>query len=123
MTDAARAFTKRHCATCGVAALVEDSDRPYFCPDCSAEAIAVGDEPGERTVSRFWSDSRSSAGAVTTQAFTALDDVFNPGAARAKESLKADHERQVPIPSPGEDALRTGSLVIRVPKAVDPEDN
>lgn len=123
MTDPATAFTKRTCAKCGEAALVEDSDRPYFCPTCSAEGVAVGDEPGERTVSRFWSESRSSAGALTTQAFSALDDVFNPAAARAKEALKADHERQLPIPSPGDDALRTGSLVIRVPKADVPEDN
>lgn len=122
MAASGPSFTKRVCSVCGVAALVEDSEGPYRCERCASGEIAVGDEPGERTVSRFWSESRSNAGALTAQGFGALDEVFNPGASRAKEQLKADHERQLPIPSPGDDALRTGSLVIRVPRPPAPED-
>lgn len=109
-------FVKRICTRCGVAALVPSSDAEYVCDACHDAEIAIGDDPGERTVSSFWSESRTNAGALTVQAFGALDDVFNPAAARARESLKADHERQLPIPSPGDDALRSGSIVIKVPK-------
>lgn len=122
MTSTPQPFTKRNCVECGEAALVEDSRLPYRCARCAAAEISVGDEPGERTVSRFWSDSRSNTGALVSQGFGALDEVFNPGAARAKEQLKADHERQLPVPSPGDDALRTGSLVIRIPKPTPSED-
>ena len=102
----------------------ETVDLEYRCDTCGAAPLMVGEEPGERTVHQFWSDSRSTAAGATAMAFSALDEVFNPGAVRAKEQLKADHERQVPVPSPGEDALRTGSLIIRVskPAPADPTD-
>ena len=50
----------------------------------------------------------------------ALDGFFNPAAARAREELKEQHERVVPIPSPGDKLLREGKVVIRRPK--DPPD-
>ena len=43
----------------------------------------------------------------------ALDTFFNPAAARAREELKEQHERVIPIPSPGDKLLDGGRLVIR----------
>ena len=45
----------------------------------------------------------------------ALDTFFNPAAARAREELKEQHERVIPIPSPGDKLLQEGKLVIRRP--------
>ena len=43
----------------------------------------------------------------------ALDSFFNPAAARAREELKEQHERVVPIPSPGDKLLAEGKVVLR----------
>jgi hypothetical protein len=45
----------------------------------------------------------------------ALDTFFNPAAARARQELKEQHERVVPIPSPGDKLLTEGKTVIRRP--------
>ncbi len=45
----------------------------------------------------------------------ALDTFFNPAAARARQELKEQHERVVPIPSPGDKLLTEGKAVIRRP--------
>lgn len=47
-------------------------------------------------------DSRSGM----SSALGALDQVFNPGAARARELLDAQHERVIAVPSPGDRLLR-----------------
>jgi len=47
--------------------------------------------------------------------FGALDDVFSPGASRARESLQADSQRVIPIPSPGDKLLKDGKVVIQLP--------
>jgi hypothetical protein len=48
----------------------------------------------------------------------ALDSVFNPAAARARQELEEQNERIVPIPSPGDKLLAEGKVVIRrTPKA------
>jgi hypothetical protein len=52
-------------------------------------------------------------------AIGALDAVFNPGAARAREEIDAQHERVIPTPSPGDRLLRDGRIVI----TVDPHPN
>jgi hypothetical protein len=44
-----------------------------------------------------------------------LDEVWHPGAARARERLDAQHELAVPVPSPGDRLLREGRVVIRRP--------
>lgn len=123
MAQAPEGFSRRICAGCGRAALAPNAaeELEFRCDSCGTAPLMVGEEPGELTVHPFWSESRSTAAGATAMAFSALDEVFNPGAVRAKEQLKADHERQVPVPSPGEDALRTGSLVIRLPKPASPE--
>jgi hypothetical protein len=36
-----------------------------------------------------------------------LDEVWHPGAARAREDQESRHERSVPAPSPGDRLLRT----------------
>ncbi len=48
-------------------------------------------------------------------AFGALADVLSPGAARARESLRADNQRVMPIPSPGDKLLRDGKIIIGLP--------
>lgn len=114
MTDRS-GYVRRVCLGCGEAALVaaEGLVEPYRCADCAAVDAAVAPEELEDVrVSRFWTENRGNAG--IGGAFAALDEVFNPAAAKAQEQVKGDHERVVPKPSPGDDALRTGSLVIRV---------
>jgi len=49
-------------------------------------------------------------------AFGALDQVFNPGAARARELLDAQHERVVATPSPGDRLLDEGRITIARPE-------
>lgn len=41
-----------------------------------------------------------------------LDEVWHPGAARAREDQETRHERSVPAPSPGDRLLRTGRVRI-----------
>ncbi len=60
---------------------------------------------------RSMGESRGGMGAV----FGALDGVFNPGAARARESLEADNQRVVQKPSPGDKLLSDGKVVIQLP--------
>lgn len=111
-------FTRRVCDRCGAAALVEAGAlEPYRCDECGAADPGVGGEPGELRVSAHWAANRSNAGMGA--AFGALDEAFNPAAARARERVRGDHERQLPKPSPGDDALRTGRIVIR-PAEPDP---
>ncbi len=48
----------------------------------------------------------------------ALDSFFNPAAARARKELEEQHERVLPIPSPGDKLLTEGKVVIpRAPRA------
>lgn len=47
-------------------------------------------------------------------AIGALDAVFNPGAARAREERDAQHERVIPTPSPGDRMLHEGRIVIAI---------
>ncbi len=42
----------------------------------------------------------------------ALDGLFNPGAARAREHLAAENESVMQAPTPGDMLLRDGKLVI-----------
>jgi hypothetical protein len=51
----------------------------------------------------------------------ALDSVFNPGAARAREELEAQNHRVIPVPSPGDKLLDEGRVVIRRKPAPRPE--
>lgn len=107
-------FTRRVCVDCGAAALVEREQGEYRCAHCAALAQDNAIDPDEsRTVSTWWSDA--SGLGVASGAFGAFDEIFNPAAVRAKEQLKADHERQVPKPSPGDDALKTGTFVLKLP--------
>jgi hypothetical protein len=52
----------------------------------------------------------------------ALDTFFNPAAARARKELEEQHERVVPIPSPGDKLLTEGKVVIRATPKVKPKD-
>lgn len=48
-------------------------------------------------------------------ALGALDEFLNPGAARARDLLDAQHERVMPTPSPGDGLLGGEVVVIRLP--------
>jgi hypothetical protein len=48
-------------------------------------------------------------------ALSALDAIFNPGAARAREELKGQNQRVVPVPSPGEKLMKDGKVTVRIP--------
>jgi hypothetical protein len=45
-----------------------------------------------------------------------LDDIWHPGAARAREQLDAQNERVMPAPSPGDKLLDDGKIVVRRPR-------
>ncbi len=48
----------------------------------------------------------------------ALESFFNPAAARARKEVEEQHERVIPIPSPGDKLLAEGKVVIpRTPHA------
>ncbi|MEY3734556.1 MAG: hypothetical protein RL347_1915 [Actinomycetota bacterium] len=49
-----------------------------------------------------------------SSAIGALDAVFDPSAARAREALETQHERVMPTPSPGDRLLDEGRLVINL---------
>lgn len=109
-------FTRRVCVDCGAAALVEREQGAYRCAQCDQRAQGADIDPDEsRVVSSWWSEA--SGLGVASGAFGALDEIFNPAAVRAKEQLKADHERQVPMPSPGDDAWKTGTIVLKLPSS------
>ena len=48
-----------------------------------------------------------------------MDEVFNPGAARAREELERQHEAVIPTPSPGDKLLSEGRVVITLPQDFD----
>lgn len=56
-----------------------------------------------------------SAGSALSSGLGAFDVFFNPAAARAREELEQQHERVVPVPSPGDKMLSEGIVVIEVP--------
>jgi hypothetical protein len=43
----------------------------------------------------------------------ALEEFFNPAAARARQELQEQHERVIPAPTPGDKILDEGRVVIR----------
>ena len=53
-----------------------------------------------------------SAGGALSGGLSALDAVFNPGAARAREELDQQHERVLLTPSPGDRMIDEGVIVI-----------
>jgi hypothetical protein len=55
-----------------------------------------------------------SAGGMSA-AIGSLDQFLNPGAARARELLDAQHERVIPTPSPGDRLLDENRIVIERP--------
>ncbi len=59
------------------------------------------------------SDGRKTASGV----LGALEDVFNPMAARMRREMDQQHEQALPMPTPGDRMLRDNKIVITVPKA------
>jgi hypothetical protein len=52
-----------------------------------------------------------------SSALGALDQIFSPGAARAREDLHALNQRVIATPSPGDELLDEGRVVIALPPA------
>ncbi len=52
------------------------------------------------------------SGAGMNAVVGALDAVYNPGAMRAREYLEQQHQRVVPIPSPGDRLLDERRVVV-----------
>lgn len=63
--------------------------------------------------------SGGSAGAALSAGLGSIDAVFNPAAARAREELDQQHERVVPVPSPGDRILDDGVIVIALSEKID----
>ena len=75
------------------------------------------DHSGEHTSEPTGTPRRKPRGRTAMgSAFQVMDEVFNPGAARAREELAAQHEHVIPVPSPGDKMLREGHITIRRPK-------
>lgn len=73
------------------------------------------DEARKRGIFIGLSAGSGSAGGALSGGMSALDAVFNPGAARAREELDQQHERVMPAPSPGDRMLDEGVIVIEQP--------
>jgi hypothetical protein len=58
---------------------------------------------------RSMGDTRRGSAAI----FGVLDDIWHPGAARAREQLDSQNERVMPAPSPGDKLLDDGKIVVR----------
>jgi hypothetical protein len=65
-------------------------------------------------LARLRGERARSAGSV----LGVFEEVFSPGAHRAREELDRQHEQVVPTPSPGDRLLDEGVVVISLP---DPE--
>jgi hypothetical protein len=59
---------------------------------------------------RSMGDSRRGSAAV----LGVLDDIWHPGAARAREQLDSQNERVMPAPSPGDKLLKDNKIVVVV---------
>jgi hypothetical protein len=62
-----------------------------------------------RWLRRSMGDSKRGSAAV----LGVLDDIWHPGAARAREQLDAQNERVMPAPSPGDKLLDDDKIVVR----------
>jgi hypothetical protein len=64
---------------------------------------------------RWLRETMGGSAAGVNAMFGALEEIFNPAAAQAR---KEQHERVIPIPSPGDKLLAEGKVMIpRTPKA------
>jgi hypothetical protein len=46
-----------------------------------------------------------------------FNDIYHPGAVRAREQLDGQNERVIPVPSPGDRLLEEGKIVIQLRSA------
>jgi hypothetical protein len=60
----------------------------------------------------LWRGMGRSGGTTMSGALGALDEIFNPAAARARELVDEQNERVLPAPSPGDRLLAERRLVI-----------
>ena len=89
----------------------------YRCESCESRASDAAIDPqAEHHVSSWWSEAAATG---ASGIFGAFEEIYNPGAVRAREALKAEHERQIPKPTPGDDALKHGTMLIRLPRLED----
>jgi hypothetical protein len=60
-----------------------------------------------------WLRQGMGASASMSGVVGAFEELFNPGAARGRQELQEQHERVIPVPSPGDKLLDEGKVVIR----------
>jgi hypothetical protein len=51
----------------------------------------------------------------TAVVMSGLDEIFHPGAARAREVIEVQHEMVIPLPGAGDRPWADGTIVIDVP--------
>lgn len=76
----------------------------------------VDEDQPQRGIFIGLSAGAGGAGNALSGGLSALDAVFNPGAARAREELEQQHERVVSTPSPGDRMLDDGVFVVQAPR-------
>ena len=64
--------------------------------------------------------SAGSTGAAMSAGLGAMDAVFNPAAARAREELEHQNQQVIATPRPGDRLLREGRVVITLPTSPRP---
>jgi hypothetical protein len=72
------------------------------------DAALVGTGGMLRWLWRGMGDHGAQMGAI----LGVFDELYNPGAARAQDELRAQHERVQPLPSPGDKMLSEGRVTI-----------
>jgi hypothetical protein len=83
--------------------------------EVETDDVAADDAAPRRGIFIGLSAGAGGAGGALSGGLAAMDAVFNPGAARAREELEQQHERVVPAPSPGDRMLDEGVVVIDAP--------
>ncbi len=78
--------------------------------------VLVDNGCGRWRMSRWLQSGKRRPRSSSSAVLGALDQFFNPGAARARELLDAQHERVMPNPSPGDKLLDEGRIVIERPE-------
>ncbi len=64
---------------------------------------------------RWWWKGMGKSSAGMSAGLGALDEVFNPGAARSRALIKQQNERVQPAPSPGDKVYDEKRIVIDLP--------
>ena len=90
----------------------DDVGRADLADEHLDEAVQAEGAPRTGIFIGLSSGAGGSAGGALSGGFSALDEVFNPAAARARDEWARQHEAVIPTPSPGDRMLDEGRIVI-----------